>query len=302
MSPQSRPQESIAVSVVVPTRLRHRLLARAITSVLNQTFLSFEILLVDDNPPHARLRDDALLAELLREPKIRLLEHDQPKNAASARNVALRAARGEWLSFLDDDDSYRPEKLQKQWQRAVETGLRMGMCGVAYHLAWRIREARLPGLEYGREKFLLIFQALPSLFHQSTQGKVLFNEDLDAGEDAYYFHQLIEHFRIDRLFNIPDPLVDVYLQPGHRVNTNAEAAWKAAQAVHRDFGKYYAASVADAFLIRARLGYLKLQKGLSREMLRLSRGLLKVGGKGELRFILNCWLYRIPWLRRYLVS
>src|SRR5438477_1244496 len=105
---------SVTVSIIVPTRLRNQLLTRAVRSLLAQTFADFEILVVDDNPAEARVATDPVLNSLLQHPKVRLLTHEQPRNAAAARNVALRAARGAWITYLDDDDAYQPSKLERQ--------------------------------------------------------------------------------------------------------------------------------------------------------------------------------------------
>src|SRR2546423_502644 len=166
---------SVAISIIVPTRLRHHLLPRAVRSLLAQTFTDFEILVVDDNPAEARVSTDPALHSLLQHPKVRLLTHDQPRNAAAARNVGLRAARGEWITYLDDDDAYQPAKLERQWQQARKTGLRLGICGVTYHLSRRRRARVFPGEEARGTDLLLMDLALPTLFHSKVE-EVFFDE------------------------------------------------------------------------------------------------------------------------------
>jgi glycosyltransferase involved in cell wall biosynthesis len=302
MSEPVQTAQAVQVSVIVPTRLRTRLLARAVQSILHQTFKDFEIIVVDDNPPQARLRDDPELTDLFSDGRIRVLEHDTPRNAASARNVALRVARGRWVTFLDDDDSYRHAKLEKQIEAAVRTELPIGLCGVEFQLARRSRQVQVSSALYKRADFLTLFQALPTLWHENTHGQILFREDLDAGEDAYYFHCIIKHFRAVEIFNVPLPLVDVYPQAGPRVNTNAEGSWRAAQAIWQDFAADYSAAEARAFMVRSRIGYLKRQERWLGEMAGLSYELVRLRGLRDWRFIANSWLYRVPWMRRFLVS
>ena len=289
------------ISIIVPTRLRNHLLPRALRSLLSQTWDDFEILVVDDNPPQTRVSTAPALAALLRHPKVRVLTHEQPRNASAARNVGLRAACGEWVTYLDDDDAYQPAKLEKQLLKAQETNLPFGICGVTYHLAHRLRKRVIPSEEIVGPELLLLSFALPTLFHRNNQ-KVLFDEDLFAGEDAYYFHDLVRHFKVDRIFNVAESLVDVYPQPGPRVNTNAEGIWQASLAIHRDFAPAYPPLAAEAFLTRARLGYLKFQKGGVPEMAILAWKLSRLEGGKELRFILNCFLFKMPLARRFLVS
>jgi glycosyltransferase involved in cell wall biosynthesis len=269
--------------------------------LLAQTYQDYEIILIDDNPPEERVAADPTLIPLLEHAKLRLLVHENPRNAASARNVGLRAAHGKWITYLDDDDSYQPTKLQKQWERAKQTNLPLGLCGVTYHAGGRRRQRQVSKMELGKSEALLLFPALPTLFHRNS-GTNFFDEKLFASEDAYFFCQLVEDLKIDRIFNVAESLVDVYPQPSARVNTNAEATWKAAQAIYRDFAPAYGASMAEVFLAQARLGYWKLQKGGFREMFKLSSVLLRLRGWKDARFILNCFAFKIPWLRRLLVS
>ena len=173
------------ISVIVPTRLRNHLLPRAVRSLLAQTWEDFEVLVVDDNPVEARVSTDTSLASLLQHPKIRVLTHEHPRNAAAARNVGLRAARGEWISYLDDDDAYQPAKLERQLLQARKTGLPLGACGLTFHLAHRRRKRLLDVDEIGGSDLLLAPLVLPTpvLFHRNPAG-VFFDENLSAGEDA----------------------------------------------------------------------------------------------------------------------
>ena len=74
-----------------------------------QTFHDLEVILVDDNPPESRVAREPNLQRWLTERRVRLIEHDRPRNAARARNCGLKAARGDWITYLDDDDAYLPE-------------------------------------------------------------------------------------------------------------------------------------------------------------------------------------------------
>ena len=101
------------VSVLIPTRNRPSLLRRALDSVLAQTFVDYEIVVVVDGP-------DAETEELLRtEPDLRLRFHVNPAatGGGAARNEAIRQAGGQWIAFLDDDDVWMPTKLERQMER-----------------------------------------------------------------------------------------------------------------------------------------------------------------------------------------
>jgi len=98
------------VSVVVPTLDRPKLLLRAIDSVLRQTHHEIELIVVVDRPDPGtisavRSRDD---------PRLQLLVTPHPLTAAGARNAGADHATGEWVAFLDDDDEWLPNKLERQ--------------------------------------------------------------------------------------------------------------------------------------------------------------------------------------------
>src|SRR5215470_6001035 len=98
------------VSVVIPTLDRPKLLLRAIDSVLRQTHHEIELIVVVDRPDPGtisavRSRDD---------PRLQLLVTPHPLTAAGARNAGADHATGEWVAFLDDDDEWLPNKLERQ--------------------------------------------------------------------------------------------------------------------------------------------------------------------------------------------
>jgi glycosyltransferase involved in cell wall biosynthesis len=99
------------VSVIVPTYNRLQYLPAAIDSVLAQTLQNWELIIADDGSDAATLEYLGTLAQLSRVEVIRLAHSGSP---AVARNAALRMARGEYVAFLDSDDSWMRTKLDVQ--------------------------------------------------------------------------------------------------------------------------------------------------------------------------------------------
>jgi Glycosyl transferase family 2 len=99
----AEPPSNMLVSVVMPTRDRSRLLARAIASVQAQTHANWELLVVDD----ASSDDTAAVVGATNDPRVRLLTSDGTGDAR-ARNVALDNARGDAVAYLDDDNRMFP--------------------------------------------------------------------------------------------------------------------------------------------------------------------------------------------------
>jgi len=95
------PGQSPAVSVVIPTKNRHAMLAEAIASALRQDFDDYEIVVVDDGVGAARFIAEWFAAE----PAIRCVDNRQA-GQVRARNLGVSLARGEIVAFLDDDDRW----------------------------------------------------------------------------------------------------------------------------------------------------------------------------------------------------
>ncbi len=94
----------------MPVFNREHTLKRAIACVLGQTCADLELLICDD----ASSDGSVAVVEAVQDPRVRLLRHEVNRGPAAARNTAVAAATAEYLAFLDSDDEWHPEKLQKQ--------------------------------------------------------------------------------------------------------------------------------------------------------------------------------------------
>lgn len=98
------------VSIIIPAYNRAHTLARAMRSVQAQTYTDWECLVVDD----ASTDGTKVVACAFADARIRYLRHAFNKGVGAARNTGIRAARGRYLAFLDSDDEWLPEKLERQ--------------------------------------------------------------------------------------------------------------------------------------------------------------------------------------------
>jgi glycosyltransferase involved in cell wall biosynthesis len=104
------PASTPRVTVVIPSYNTAGLIARCLDSVFAQTYWDFEAIVVNDGSP-----DTAELERVLQPYLSRIIYIKQPnKRAAGARNTAIQRARGEFLAFLDSDDTWYPEHLSHQ--------------------------------------------------------------------------------------------------------------------------------------------------------------------------------------------
>jgi glycosyltransferase involved in cell wall biosynthesis len=101
------PDMNKLISTVITTKNRHHLVSRAIESVLAQDYPAIEVIVVDDG-------SDSPVRLAVKDPRVRLIRNERSVGLSAARNIGFRAAGGEYLSMLDDDDYYLPGKLSTQ--------------------------------------------------------------------------------------------------------------------------------------------------------------------------------------------
>ena len=98
------------VSVIMPSWNTGRFIAKSIQSVIEQTYTNWELLIVDDCSSD---NTDEVIANF-HDKRIFYFKNEKNVGAALSRNRALREAKGEWIAFLDSDDLWEPQKLEKQ--------------------------------------------------------------------------------------------------------------------------------------------------------------------------------------------
>jgi glycosyltransferase involved in cell wall biosynthesis len=177
-------QQDMKISVIIPTHNRVKLTEEAVRSVLKQKEQADEILLVDDGSS-----DDTAEIVRITAPAVRILRQ-QCMGVSAARNSGIRAARHDWLAFLDSDDVWLPGKLRRQKQILkgnpdikicytdeiwIKNGRRINQGKKHRKYSGWIYEKCLP---------LCIISPSSVLLHRSIFDRVgLFDENLPACED-----------------------------------------------------------------------------------------------------------------------
>lgn len=197
------------VSVIIPTYNSEEYLRESIESIFNQTFKDYEIILVDDGST-----DNT--REIVKQfyPSVKYIYQDQG-GAARARNTGIRAARGEFIAFLDADDIWLPTKLEKQ----VEHFRQHTDVGFIFTEHSQFNENGIIRSFVGKRDRLVKGEILENIFLYSgvatptviVRKKVfeqvgLFDEDLIAAEDDNMWLRIAYKFGIDF---IDEPLVMV---------------------------------------------------------------------------------------------
>ena len=107
------------VSIIMPSYNTGVFIKESIESVLAQSYSHWELIIVDDCSTD---ETDEIVNQYLADERIRYIKNDTNSGAAISRNRALREAKGKWIAFLDSDDLWHPEKLERQIAFMEETG------------------------------------------------------------------------------------------------------------------------------------------------------------------------------------
>lgn len=216
------------VSVIIPTYKREfSVLNRALNSVLNQTHLNLEIIIVDDFPKTPE--QNTILKEInkLNDSRIKYIEHEVNKGACAARNTGIMNANGEYIAFLDDDDEWLPEKVKLQLASFDDEEV-----GLVYTDSYTIKEishksrvsvrshpvegwvfTKLLKKNYiGSTSFVMIKREV-----FNTVG--LFDTSMLSAQDAEMWLRISKSYKVR---HINKPLVNYYVHEGERITTNVD--------------------------------------------------------------------------------
>jgi teichuronic acid biosynthesis glycosyltransferase TuaG len=117
--------ENNLVSIVIPTHNRSSFISRALSSVLKQTYRNWEAIIILDNCTD---NTQEILSNYMHDKRVRMIHLKKKVGAAEARNVGMKTAKGGYISFLDDDDEWHPQKLAKQVE-VFQKGMKVCIVG-----------------------------------------------------------------------------------------------------------------------------------------------------------------------------
>jgi glycosyltransferase involved in cell wall biosynthesis len=244
-------------SIVIPTYDRPDLLGRALASIRRQTVPELEVVVVDDaSPEPIEPRVEASGIE-----RLRVVRQAVNRGSAAARNEGIRAARGSWIAFLDDDDELMPRFLERMGQAIDTASPRPGWawCG-----ALIIDDARgsepvgrtswAPQVE-GTEETYLRFLAGRKIgtcglcVRRDCFDRVgLFDEGLRAAEDTDLLLRLARAFPFTA---VPEPLVKIHRHSGPQAHSDLGNQARA----YRHIAARHARALREHPEIGARLDY-----------------------------------------------
>jgi glycosyltransferase involved in cell wall biosynthesis len=233
-------------SVIVPTHDRQSLLGQAIASVLAQSHPDFECIVVDDASPVPVIVPD--------DPRIRLLRLERNAGCSAARNTGLRAARGRFVAFLDDDDTYAPERLEM---------VRDALVRAPVVVCWRQRPDGSPRPEppfEGDVSDMILNRMTPHLGQMTVAREVVprFDERFAAVEDVDWMLRLA---RCAPFTTVPRLGCRVRLHDGPRLRHGTEARLAGSRQLLETHADYFAAHPVAAAFRWKRIGLMALEVG-----------------------------------------
>jgi glycosyltransferase involved in cell wall biosynthesis len=211
------------VSVIIPVFNCEAYVTEAIRSVMDQTWRNLEILVVDDGSTD---NSPTLIAELAAEdPRIRILRQENSGKASIPRNAAISFASGDFVSFLDADDLYKPEKIERElrvFSLLPDVGLVFSDMEVSKAFGKDTPKTYLANVEYLRKAAPYLEHIEPNIYlckpnfynFMSTQitgistqtvmirqellksEKKWFSEDMTVGEDIDLYFRLAKQYRV----------------------------------------------------------------------------------------------------------
>lgn len=183
--------EEKLVSIITPMYKGAAFVGETIQSVLAQSYREWEMIIVDDCSPDG----GAGIMEVKKythDSRIKLIESKQNRGSSGARNIALKEAKGRYIAFLDSDDIWHPEFLEKQM-----AFLHKKEAPLVFSSYRRIdentkEELLKPFLVPEKVNYKSLLKTCPifpstAIYDTSKTPKILFNEDLGSMRDDYVY-------------------------------------------------------------------------------------------------------------------
>lgn len=143
---QSENRKSPLVSVVMPSYNAEKFIVEAITSVINQTYSHWELIVVDDCSTDGT--QEIVKSYIEKDSRIRLIAKKKNSGVANTRNIGINEAKGQFIALLDSDDVWEKKKLEKQIQLQQKTKAEIIYCSYDFideHGCSTLRPFVVPG-------------------------------------------------------------------------------------------------------------------------------------------------------------
>ena len=206
---------NVKISVIIPTFNRGNLIGNSIKSVLNQTFKNIEILIIDDGSTDNTKQE----VEKFQDSRIKYVQLKENKGGSNARNVGIKMATGQYISFQDSDDVFYPNKLEKQLKNLVNKSSNLDFCKIkviyndsySYFVPSEIREKRIECGDFINEfvSYGNFISTQAILIKKFLMKKYLFDPNMTRLQDYDILLRMIPNLKISYTKEV---LVDLHIQ------------------------------------------------------------------------------------------
>jgi len=227
------------ITVIVTTYKRDtEIVLRAVNSVIAQTYQNLEIIIVDDSPSSFEKRAEVENAiAKIDDSRVNYVKHEYNLGACAARNTGIKISKGNFIAFLDDDDLWHFDKIEKQIDKIL-----LSECGLVYCRYYIIDQRKNKKKIYA-EKFHegnVFYQLLKVNFIGSTSFPLIrkecfqecgfFDETLKASQDYDMWLRISQKFLVDY---IDQPLADYFIHKGESISNNINNRIQGAKAINK---------------------------------------------------------------------
>lgn len=181
-----------SVSIITPMYKGAKFVGKTIESVKNQTFTDWEMIIVDDHSPDEGAGIAAVEKFSVNDERIKLIKSKKNVGSSGARNIALRKATGRYIAFLDSDDIWHPDFLQKQLEF-----MKMRDAALVFSSYRRIEEESenellKPFIVPDCVSYKSLLKTCPifpstAIYDTTKTEKIYFNEELGSMRDDYVY-------------------------------------------------------------------------------------------------------------------
>ena len=184
----------VIVSVIIPNYNRTTALSKAINSVVEQSIKDIEVLIIDDYSE--KIQEITEIVNSFNDGRLKLITNNHKVGGAKARNIGIIKAKGYYIAFLDSDDTWREDKLEKQLDLIRKHPNSLVYCqskvfNKANTLILPVREIQV-GENLSEYLFLRsgLIQTSSILIEKDVALKSLFNETYQRHQDYDFLFQL----------------------------------------------------------------------------------------------------------------
>lgn len=235
----------ILVSVVITTYKRDiKYVQEAIDSVVLQTYKPIEIILVDDNGMNSSFEED--LRTLCNNKEVIYLQNENNCGAQISRNNGIKASKGQFIGFLDDDDIWAPTKIEKQMSLFTDDSVGMVFCdGFSFYNddlnnTGEFREASIYDRPISHRMELFndwIGSTSQALIRRSVFEKVgMFDPKMPARQDYEMWLRITKEYKI---VGVNEKLLYYRVHAGDRISTNWEKCLNSYTLVYQKYKEDY---------------------------------------------------------------